>query len=490
MDTSGYSKRLSLLGNALATAVSSAVITAAAVIVGMLVAREFGRGPETDGFFAAYGVYIVLVLVAGTLRVVVLPPLVRGRIAGRLPSELNTYAFALALVCVPLLVLSSTFPEWPAALLTSNPEARETAADAIVWLVPAAVAQIYAGLAASALAAADGYLVAATGFAAGAVGGLVVVLLRLDTGILSLAEGIAVNGVISLLVPLAVLGLRSTLVVSSPRGLAPHRRLDELARGVAVPIAVQGLFLIGLRSAGELGPGQQTSFSYAFLIVSSLVAVTASSFSLVSSAPLTRHGLTAVSAARHVRATVWLSVVPIAIVAGVFAVSGEAMLRVALGGAFEGEPGLEAGRLVLYLAPWMFASAAVAVVFPLLFISGNTRLLPAIALGTLVVHVPIDFAGRELGKLAGICLALALTTTGVLATMLLLLSRATLAETSRALVAPAAGCAVAAVPYSLAALALPGVAAAAAGTVGYLTLLAILRPSGLVDAWAYVRELR
>ena len=357
MDTSGYSKRLSLLGNALATAVSSAVITAAAVIVGMLVAREFGRGPETDGFFAAYGVYIVLVLVAGTLRVVVLPPLVRGRIAGRLPSELNTYAFALALVCVPLLVLSSTFPEWPAALLTSNPEARETAADAIVWLVPAAVAQIYAGLAASALAAADGYLVAATGFAAGAVGGLVVVLLRLDTGILSLAEGIAVNGVISLLVPLAVLGLRSTLVVSSPRGLAPHRRLDELARGVAVPIAVQGLFLIGLRSAGELGPGQQTSFSYAFLIVSSLVAVTASSFSLVSSAPLTRHGLTAVSAARHVRATVWLSVVPIAIVAGVFAVSGEAMLRVALGGAFEGEPGLEAGRLVLYLAPWMFASA-------------------------------------------------------------------------------------------------------------------------------------
>jgi hypothetical protein len=485
------SQRLSAFGNALGTAASSAVITGAAAVVGGLVAREFGRGDETDGFFAAYGVYIVLVLVATALRVVVLPPLVRGRMEGRLAGELDAYGLALALFCVPAIVLTSFAPEWPAGLLTASPEAQATCADALVWLVPAAVAQIYAGLAASALAAADEYLVAATGFAGGALAGLVVIVFRLDTGINALAEGIAVNGAVSLLVPLVALSRRGALrPLRGGGGVEARRRLGELVRGVGLPIAVQGLFLIGLRSAGSLGSGEQTSFSYAYLIASSLVAVTASSFSLVSSAPLTRIGLTAVSTARHVRATVWLSVVPIAILAGVFSVAGEPLLKVTLGDAFEGEPGVEAGRLVLYLAPWMLVSAGVAVVFPLLFIAGRTRVLPAIAVGSLVVHAPIDRAGRELGQLPGISLALAVTTALVLAAMLASLSRATLAATCRALVGPAAGCALAALPYSLAAIALPRIPAAGAGTAGYLALLALIRPTGLRDAWAYVRALR
>ena len=49
------------------TAAALVVQTGLAAVVGIVLAREFGRGPETDGFFAAYGVYVVLVLVLGAV---------------------------------------------------------------------------------------------------------------------------------------------------------------------------------------------------------------------------------------------------------------------------------------------------------------------------------------------------------------------------------------------------------------------------------------
>jgi len=51
----------SLAGAAL-TALSTLVVTGFAAVVGIVIAREFGRSDETDGFFAAYGVFIVLAL--------------------------------------------------------------------------------------------------------------------------------------------------------------------------------------------------------------------------------------------------------------------------------------------------------------------------------------------------------------------------------------------------------------------------------------------
>ena len=41
------------------TALALAVQTGLAAVVGVIIARELGRTAETDGFFAAYGVFIV-----------------------------------------------------------------------------------------------------------------------------------------------------------------------------------------------------------------------------------------------------------------------------------------------------------------------------------------------------------------------------------------------------------------------------------------------
>ena len=61
------------------TAVGIAVQTGLAAVVGIVIARKLGRTAETDGFFAAYGVFIVLALAATAVRVTVLPPLARAR---------------------------------------------------------------------------------------------------------------------------------------------------------------------------------------------------------------------------------------------------------------------------------------------------------------------------------------------------------------------------------------------------------------------------
>ena len=87
----GTGAGLGSLGSGAITAAALAVQTGLAAVVGIVLAREFGRGPETDGFFAAYGVFAVLVLAATAIRLTVLPCSLRARAARRLGAEATAY---------------------------------------------------------------------------------------------------------------------------------------------------------------------------------------------------------------------------------------------------------------------------------------------------------------------------------------------------------------------------------------------------------------
>ena len=206
------------------------------------------------------------------------------------------------------------------ARLTGGGGRQDAAAQLLPWLVPAAAAQVYAGLAASGMAAFGDYGTAALGFGLGAVAGLVVIVAFADHGVVAWGWGLAVNGAIALAVPLAVLAVRRG--VGRPGG-SVWPRLRDLAEGAALPFALQGLYLIALRFAAGEGAGAPTTFSYAYLIAALLVAVTATSLALVSSVPLTRDGLTPERTARHVVAASWLCLALVAAAAGVFALAGE-----------------------------------------------------------------------------------------------------------------------------------------------------------------------
>ena len=94
--------RRSAVRSGLLTGLSTAAVSGSAAVAGAILSRKFGHGVKTDGFFAAYAVYLALVLVANALRVVVLPRFARARRGGAARRARSaTWAVALAVPLVP-----------------------------------------------------------------------------------------------------------------------------------------------------------------------------------------------------------------------------------------------------------------------------------------------------------------------------------------------------------------------------------------------------
>lgn len=476
----------SALTSGVATGLSLLVVSGSAAVAGAYLAHEFGRNARTDGFLAAYGVYLVIVLAAQAFRIVIVPDLTRGDLG----SELRSWGASFLLLAVPASLLVALLAHPVGELLTGKlpDDASRIAARAVVWMVPAGFAQLLAALCASALAARDSYLVAAFGYATGAVANLVLfVALAPSHGLIALAWGVALNAGISLGVPLVAV-LAKVRFTRGPLGI--RARLWKLVQAAAVPLALQGLYLIALRGASGLGAGQETSLTYAYLIASTFVAATASALSMISSAPLTRRGIDADAAADHVAHTSWLSLTLIGAAAGVFAVVGGRVVHLFLGNAFAGNVGRDLGHLVVYLAPWMVVAVAFSITFPLLFVLEKPRVLVPLAIGALLVDVPLSIALRAAFHLPGLALALALTTFGVIVVLMAAVSRRMLRRAVVRLVRTAViVAALVVVCFGGPRLVLGPVPAAIVGVVVYFGVLWALKPAGLREAFGYVRVL-
>ena len=485
----------SALRSGLATGLSFLMLSGSGALAGVYLAHKFGRNERTDGFMAAYGVYLVLVLGAQAFRMVVVPDLTRAAAEGRLRDEFGGYAVAFVSLAVPVSVVVGLFQGFFGELVTGRlpHESASIAGRALAWLVPAAFAQLLASLAASALAARDSYAVAAVGFALGGIGGLVFFVLAAGAhGLIALAWGLALNGAIALALPVAALvvrgGGRHRLRL---RGrLEVRRRLGRLGYGAAVPLAIQGLYVLALRFAAGTGAGNVTSLSYAYLLAAMFVSATAFSLSLIAAAPLTRRGVDAEAAAEHVVHSAWVSLVVVGAASGIVALVGGRVVTAALGDAYAGAVGDQLGRLVVYLAPWMVAQAAFSITYPLPFVMGRTRLLIPLAAAAVCIDIPISAAGRAWGGLNGVALALGIATLLLVAGLMGAVAPRTLVLAGRGLgrLALIVGAATA-LAFGGASLLLASVPAAAVGIVVYSLILAGVRQLGLADAWHYVRAL-
>jgi peptidoglycan biosynthesis protein MviN/MurJ (putative lipid II flippase) len=478
------SARRSALASGILTGVSTLVLSGSAAVAAAILAQKFGRDAATDGLLAAYGVYVTITLAAQALRLTAVPELTRTE-----GAEAGSYAAAILVAGLPAVAVAWVFADPLGELLTGKlpDDAAELAARALPWLVPAAVAQVLAALAAAALAARNHFGAAALGFSLGGIVGLAVfVLLADEHGVIALAWGLAANAAVSLGVPL--LGLAGALRDVRVRGVA--RRLALLAEAAAVPLALQVLYLVALRAASGLGVGSVTSLSYAYFFAAVLVAATATSLSIIATAELTRRAVEGDEAVAHVVHGAWLCLPPIAAAAGVFALAGDRIAEVVLGDAFTGEVAHELARLVVLMAPWTVGAVGFSLAFPLLYVLERSRVLIPVALGAVAVHVVLTVALRELWGLEGIVLALGISTLGVLGALLLALSRRALlaAAGSLARVAGVVG-ALGVVAFGAFGLLTSDVPAALGGLAAYSVLLALVRPRGLRDAWRYLREL-
>ena len=487
---------LSSLGTGAITGIALAVQTGLAAVVGIVLGREFGRGPVTDGFFAAYGVFIVIVLAANAIRVTVLPSFSRARSSGRLGGEVAAFALTLATLAIPLLVVGVVASDRLSGLLTGGESAlaRETAAEALPWMLLAATLQLFAGLAASALAALDDYVTPALGFMLGSVAGLALILVRVDAdGVVALSHGMALNGAVALGVPLVGLAVRGRSLsapVSAvrPTGGSYGARLGTMGTGIVLPFALQAIYLICLPFAAREGDGALTTFGFAYLISSAVVAVTASSLGLVTAVPLARLGIDSARTARHVIASSWIALTVIGAAAGVFALAGGQIAKALLGSSYSDDVGAELGRLVVAFSFWAVVAVGVSVTFPLIFVANRGRTLPVIAVVAVALQLGVALVGQHLFGLEGLALSLAATTGVVLALLLVVLHA--LPSTARGLtLAALTVVAAAALAFVLPSLVLPAVASAAVGLGVYAAVFALVRPPGLRSAWLYLRAL-
>jgi O-antigen/teichoic acid export membrane protein len=492
-DSSG----LGSLGNAALTAASLAVVSGFSAIIGIVIAREFGRTDETDGFFAAYGVFIVVVTAAQAFRVAVLPPLTRARAERRLAGTVAGFALALAVVGVPLLLVAWLAASPVATVLTGggSEAAQEACADALAWIVPAAVCHLFIGLAASALAALDDYATAAAAYAGASAAGLALILARVDEdGVAALSWGMALSAVVALIALLAALAWRALHAAmpagaARPTGRSLRYRLGLFVAAAAIPLALQLAYVVSLPFAGRLGSGAVTSFGYAYLAASTLVAVTAFSIGLVSSVPLTRAGLDREGVARHVVAATWASLTIVGAAVGVLGLIGASLVEAVLGDAYGDDVGTEVARLIVLFSAWIVVAVGVNVAFPLAFVARRLRALPWIALVALAAQVLAAWLGTALFDLDGLAVSLAVTTVLVLA--LLLAQLDALEPTARGIVGAAlVMAALTCVAFLPPAVLLGGVAGAVVGLGLYVALIALLRPRGLRASWAYLRALR
>jgi hypothetical protein len=137
----------------------------------------------------------------------------------------------------------------------------------------------------------------------------------------------------------------------------------------------------------------------------------------------------------------------------------------------------------------MVTSVAVSVAFPLLFVRGRARWLPAVAVVALGAHVLVEWAGREAFGLAGVAAGMAVTTAAVLTTLLWPLG--TLRTALRGLLVASVVCGgLAVVAFAAPRAVLGALPAALVGLAVYAVALATWRPAGLREAWAYARSLR
>ena len=133
---------------------------------------------------------------------------------------------------------------------------------------------------------------------------------------------------------------------------------------------------------------------------------------------------------------------------------------------------------------------AVSVTFPLLFVRGRARELPLLAVGALVVQVPVEWGMREAFGLAGIAAGMAITT-GARAGGAALVAR--LARRGRCAACSSRRSSAAGSRRSRSSRRAPCSApssAAAVGLVLYAAALLAWRPAGLRAAWSYARTLQ
>jgi peptidoglycan biosynthesis protein MviN/MurJ (putative lipid II flippase) len=273
-----FQAALTTLGNAVA------IVTGLGLAI--VIAAEFGVTAQTDGYFAALGLYGIAASLGQSWRSTIVPRLVESPTTF---GRFNRYCGATALLFALSGLAFVVFGSQVATLVTGSDTAQETARTALLILWPAAGAQLLAGLATGMLAVLDDYASAAVAYALGSIvtlGAFAALVPAL--GINALAAGFLAGALVTLIILLVALVRRGWRAEPVLFDLVPNARAAWLLVFSSLSVfGLQILYVISISAAGRVGEGAATIFSYAFTGHYVVKSVTTLSLPIVLAAPLT-----------------------------------------------------------------------------------------------------------------------------------------------------------------------------------------------------------
>jgi hypothetical protein len=389
-----------------AMAIATFAMAATSGIQALLYLGSFGVDGRTDGFFAAFALYASFGVFSQSIRVTAAPLLVGDD--ARL--SVREFAATLGLIALPVAIATIPLAGPFAALLAPGlgDAGRSVTEDALPLLGLAMVLQLWAAGAATVLAVRDQFKAVAAAYTGGALVGLVTYLAVAGaTDELSLGWSMLAMAVVTLGVMLN--GLRSSTPAegraASSFSLASLVTNSGLILGrTAVYLAFNALYLITLAFTSGYQAGDATVLSYAYLYASYLVAGTGFALGMSRIADMRRAAL--VDRRTVIGDTVpqgfrysMLLIAPAmaALVACVAPLIGE-LLPDSFGTA-EVDSLRSFGAL---LVPWTVAALLVNLLLPALFALGRARLVNALALPLVALHVAATAAGGALFGVEGV----------------------------------------------------------------------------------------
>ncbi|HVD57780.1 MAG TPA: lipid II flippase MurJ, partial [Thermoleophilaceae bacterium] len=393
-------------------ALATLAMAAASGVQAVAYLSSFGTTDRTDAFFAAFALYTVFGVFCQSIRVTSVPLLVgpdrtlRGR----------EYAATLALIAVPVAVVCFALAEPVAGLLAPgvSPAARETTESALRILGPAMILQLAAAGQATLLGIWDRFDIVAQGYVAGAAAGVVSYFVVVGpAGELALGWSMLTMAVVT--AGWMTAGLARARTERRPGRLPGPKRLSRDAGRILgrtlVYFVINGLFLITLAYVSNSSAGDATVLSYAYLFVSYLVAGTGVAVGISRVPDMTRGAksdwdeVVADTVPHGFRYAVMVSAPAVAALVAAGAPLVSELVPAGL-------PTESAATLALFaalLAPWLAGALVVNFLLPALFALGRERLVNALAVPLVMLHVAVTAAGDALwgaeGAVAAMCVA-------------------------------------------------------------------------------------
>jgi hypothetical protein len=390
-----------------AMAVATFAMAATSGIQALLYLSSFGVDARTDGFFAAFALYASFGVFSQSIRVTAAPLLVGER------ARLSTREFAATLILIALPVAIATVPlagPFASVLAPGLGEAgRAVTADALPLLGGAMVLQLWAAGGATVLAVRDRFRAVAAAYTGGALVGLITYLAVAGaTDELSLGWAMLAMAGVTVTIMLGAVRASADLADAGP---APRLHLGRLVRSAGlilgrtgVYLAFNALYLITLAFTGGYQAGDATVLSYAYLYASYLVAGTGFALGMSRIADMSR-------AAQAKWRKLLHDTVPQGFRYSMLLIAPAMACLVACLAPLIGEvlPGsfgpVEVDSLETFgalLAPWVVAALLVNLLLPTLFALGRARLVNALAVPLVALHMLATYVGGELLGVDGV----------------------------------------------------------------------------------------